>query len=446
MLWIASTPCEPFTCRERVKGSFGEGCSVWSEGRQSGIAACLKFCRIGGMKIALLAVMSVAFCCSVAAQDLAILNAKVYASPTAQPTTETTILIQAGKITAVGRHVAVPSSVTTLACGGCVVFAGFWNTHVHFMEAKWAGAAQLPADQLTRQLQEMLTHSGFTTVVDTGSDPGSTMALRRRIEAGEVLGPHIYTAGAPLYPLHGIPFYLKALPPQVLALLGQPATPAEAEAFVERNVALGTDITKLFTGSYVTQGHVVPMQVSIARAAVDAAHRHGQLVFTHPSNLEGVMVAMESGVDVLAHAPDTVDGVDDAVIARLVAHHMTMIPTLKLFSDDHDIVRIREIVSKFHRLGGPLMFGTDTGFLTDYDVTEEYRQLYLAGLSYRDVLAMLTSVPAQRFRVGNHEGGIGPGMSGNLTILSVDPALGDPAAFTKVRYAVRNGRILFAAR
>ena len=76
----------------------------------------------------------------------------------------------------------------------------------------------------------------------------------------------------------------------------------------------------------------------------------GQLVFAHPSNLEGVRVAMQSGVDVLAHAPDTVKGVDDALIHDLVARHMAMIPTLKLFSGDSDIAAIRAIVAKFHRL------------------------------------------------------------------------------------------------
>lgn len=398
------------------------------------------------MKIALLALMSIAFCSGVEAQDLAIVHAKVYASPGARPADDATILIRSGKITAVGTHVIIPRGVTTLPCGGCVALAGFWNTHVHFTETKWNDAAQLPAEQLTRQLQQMLTHSGFVTVVDAGSDPRNTIVLRRRIESNEVPGPHIYTAGAPLYPPNGIPYYLKDLPPQILVQLGQPATPAEADAMVERNIALGTDIVKLFTGSYVARGHVVPMSVTIARAAVEAGHRHGQLVFAHPSNLEGVRVAMESGVDVLAHAPDTVAGVDDALISQLVAHHMAMVPTLKLFSGDSDIARIRTIVAKFHQLGGQLMFGTDTGFLTDYDLTEEYRQLARAGLSYRDVIAMLTTAPAQRFRVAGHQGRIAPGMDGDLTMLSSDPASGDATAFTKVRYTIRKGQVLYGAR
>jgi imidazolonepropionase-like amidohydrolase len=92
------------------------------------------------------------------------------------------------------------------------------------------------------------------------------------------------------------------------------------------------------------------------------------------------------------------------------------------------------------------MFGTDTGYLADYDMTEEYRQLYLAGLNYRDVLAMLTTSPAQRFRVSKQKGRVAPGMNGDLTILSADPAAGDPTAFTQVRYTVRDGRVIYSSR
>jgi imidazolonepropionase-like amidohydrolase len=370
----------------------------------------------------------------------------VYASPEAQPVSGTTILIHAGKIAAVGARVRIPKGVRRLDCGGCVVLAGFWNSHVHFMEPKWMDVSKQPAEQLTRQLQQMLTLSGFTTVVDTASIPDNTVALRRRIESGEVSGPHIYTAGAGIFPPHAIPYYVKDASPEILAHLLQPDTPAEAAADVEQNIAAGTDIVKLFAGSYVARDHIVVMPLAIARAAVEMGHRHGQLVFAHPSNLGGVRVAMESGVDVLAHAPDNVEGVDDALLGEMVAHHMAMIPTLKLFSGNSDIAQIRSIVARFHQLGGQLIFGTDTGFLTDYDVSEEYRQLALAGLNYRDVLAMLTTAPAQRFHVADQEGRVAVGMEGDLTVLSDDPASGDPLAFSRVRYTIRGGRVIAGAR
>jgi imidazolonepropionase-like amidohydrolase len=272
------------------------------------------------------------------------------------------------------------------------------------------------------------------------------VALRRRVESGEVSGPHIYTAGAGLYPPHGIPFYLDDLPQVVRDSLPQPLTPADAVAAVERNQALGTDIVKLFTGSYVSRETIVHIPVPVAQAAVAAGHRRHQLVFAHPSDLEGIHVALASGVDVLAHAPDTVNGVNDALLKEMVSRHMAMIPTLKLFSRDSDIARIREIVAQFHSLGGRLMFGTDTGFLTDYDVTEEYRQLSLAGLSFRDVLAMLTTAPAQEFGVQANQGRIQPGADGDLTILASDPSQGKLEDFAHVLYAVRGGRVIFDAR
>jgi imidazolonepropionase-like amidohydrolase len=383
--------------------------------------------------------------CSIWAQDLAIVGAKVYTSPEAHPIANATVVIRGGRIASVGEHVAVPMGVTRLACERCIVLAGFWNTHVHFMESKWADASHQPAAKLTLQLQQMLTGSGFTTVVDTGSSPEDTVALRRRIESGEVLGPRIYTAGWPLYPPHAIPYYIKDAPPELLAHLPQPETAAEAKAAVEANIAAGTDIVKLFTGSIVSPVKIVPMPAETARAAVETAHQHGQLVFAHTSNLGGTRVAMESGVDVLAHAPEAVDGVDSAFIAQLVAHHMAMIPTLKLFSKDSAIARVREVVAEFHRQGGQLMFGTDTGFLTDYDLTEEYLQLSLAGLKYTEVIAMLTTAPAERFHVSNEKGRVKVGMAGDLTVLSADPA-SDPLAFTHVRYTIRSGRVIAGDR
>jgi imidazolonepropionase-like amidohydrolase len=184
------------------------------------------------------------------------------------------------------------------------------------------------------------------------------------------------------------------------------------------------------------------MPLDVARAAVSAAHAKHQIVFAHPSNLEGVRVALDSGVDVLAHAPDTVEGVDDALLADLVAHRMSMIPTLKLFAEESSILRIRAIVAKFHQLGGDLMFGTDTGFVTDYDLTEEYRELALANLSFKDVLAMLTTAPVQRLGLKD-EGRVAPGQRGDLTILSADPSSQNLSAFRQVRYTIRAGRVIF---
>jgi imidazolonepropionase-like amidohydrolase len=377
------------------------------------------------------------------AQDLAITHATVYSAPDAPPRANATVVIRHGVIAEVGEHPRFPKSIETISCQGCIVLAGFWNAHVHFMEPQWNEAAHQPAGILTRQMSEMLSHSGFTTVVDTGSDRENTIALRRRVDSGEVLGPRIFTAGFPIFPAHALPYYLAQLPADLKSKMAQPETAADAVTIVEKNRAAGCDIVKLFTGSIVSPNHITPMGVAIARAAVDEAHRHGQLVFSHSSNLEGTKVAIDAGVDVLAHTPEDTGGIDEAMLRRMLAQNMTIISTLKLFSRDDSIANIRGLDYRFHQLGGRLVYGTDTGFLQDYDQSEEFRQLRQAGFGFRDVLTILTTAPAELFHLSQREGKVMPGMRGDLTILSEDPASGNPEAFTKVRYTIRGGNVIW---
>lgn len=379
-----------------------------------------------------------------AAVALVVTGAKVFPAPEAAPLLNTTVLIQDGKIAAVGANIEIPKDAVQLACDDCFIFAGFWNAHIHFTEPKWAKAATAPAATLAHDIADMLTSSGFSTVVDLASDLRTTSALRRRINSGEIAGPRIFTAGSAIYPPNGVPYYLDNLPAQIRAILPQPSTAAEAAAIEQRNIAAGANVLKLFTGSYISRTQINPMPLDVAQAAVSVAHAHHQLAFAHPSNLEGVRIAMDAGVDVLAHAPDTVAGVDDALLQLLIAHHMSMIPTLKLFSGESDIANIRDIVAKFHQFGGHLIFGTDTGFLTDYDLHEEYRQLAVTGLSFKDVLAMLTTGPVELFGLKN-EGRVAPGNRGDLTILTADPSVRGLTAFTEVRYVIREGKVIFDA-
>jgi imidazolonepropionase-like amidohydrolase len=291
----------------------------------------------------------------------------------------------------------------------------------------------------------MLTRYGFTTVIDLGSDIRATVALRNRVNAGEVAGPRILTAGVPLYPPNGIPFYLSSLPADVLAYMQAnqtPATPAAATARVDENVQAGADVVKLFTGSWIKHGTVLPMPDSVARAAVVEAHRLHRIVFSHCSNIVGARVAIDAGVDVMAHTLDAIRGVDSTLFREMVARHMALIPTLSLFADDPDINAIVHEVTLFHGYGGQLLFGTDVGFTHEYDTTREYRLLAQAGLTASDVLRMLTTAPAQRLGLDRIRGRVERGMPADLTVLAADPAT-DLTAFARVRYTIRGGRVIF---
>jgi imidazolonepropionase-like amidohydrolase len=309
--------------------------------------------------------------------------------------------------------------------------------------AEWKSAPQLNA-----QLADMFLSRGFTTVIDLGSNPADTLSIRRRIERGELTGPYVYTAGTALYPPHGVPFYLREnMPRWMVAMLPQPETPVQAQAIVRRNLASGADLTKLFTGSWIKHGTVLPMPIPIVKAAVETSHLNGKLVFAHPSNFAGAIAAIQGGVDVLAHVPDDTRGITPDTFATMVRQNMAIVPTLKMFTttvtaDPHYMDPMYAEVRQFHSLGGTLIFGTDVGYMEDYSTDGEFDALARCGLNSQDVLAMLTTNPAQRMGQGERKGTIAPGKLADLTILSADPAA-NLANFARVQSVIRSGAVIW---
>lgn len=384
-----------------------------------------------------------------AAAELVIMGAKIYPAPGAAPIENAAVLIRDDRIISVGpaKDIGADGNAIVIDADGGTVLAGFWNSHVHFTEPKWAGAAKLPASRLKFQLQEMLVRYGFTTVVDTGSDPRETGPLRARIESGEIPGPRIIMAMSPLFPPDGVPFYVRnTLPPEFLAQLSQPATGEQAAAIVRANFAGGGDVVKLFTASWIAPGKAKPMPIAIAQAAVEEAHRHDALVFTHPSDVAGLEVALESGVDVLAHSVEDLAGFNRSHLDRMRARNMALVPTLKLLSVNPEpkLGAILCEVGDYQRMDGSIWFGTDVGYLEDYDPAVEFQLLQRAGLSFDQILAALTTSPASRLPGGSKRGRVEAGMIADLVVLDGDPAR-DPKAWTRLRYVLRGGQKLFDA-
>lgn len=377
--------------------------------------------------------------------SLVLVGATIYPAVNEKPIDDGVVVIDKGKIIAVGAKNAFPlaESAVVLNCKGMFIVAGFQNSHAHFTEVKWHDIASQSNERLSLQLEDMFLRYGFTTVVDTGSYLTNTLLLRKRINNGAVNGPRILTAGTPLYPENGIPFYLRELmPAALLAQLYTPKTPEEASMIVASQLDNGADVVKLFTGSWVERGRVLPMAGDIAKAAVTEAHRRGKLVFSHASSIAGLEVALDAGVDVLAHALDDDRGWNESHVERMKAGRMTMVPTLKLFGGKPYTKYIQQLVSDYASGGGEIMFGTDVGYLTDYDPAEEYVLMAGAGFNWRQILGSLTETPAKRFGEASRRGKITSGMDADIVVLDGDPS-NDLNAFTRVHYTILGGRIVY---
>jgi imidazolonepropionase-like amidohydrolase len=334
-----------------------------------------------------------------------------------------------------------------------VVTAGFWNSHVHIFTPGLLHSEKLSSSELSSMLEAMLTRWGFTTVFDIASVLDNTNSIRRRIESGEVRGPRILTVGEPFYPKGGIPVYIQGFLEENHVSLPEDDSPAQAAERVRLQIRNGADGVKIFAGSI--QPHSVSvMPLDLATAIVAEAHRAGKPVFAHPSNTEGIEVALKSGVDILAHTAPMSGPWTPDLVQRIKAAHIALVPTLTLFEVEYkkfggtpeEIVETIQVASQqlksYSDAGGQILFGTDVGYTDHFDTAEEFALMSRAGLTWQQILATLTTNPAERIGSSTSSGHIAKGLDADLVVLSADPAQ-DVTAFSKVAFTIRHGKILF---
>ena len=140
------------------------------------------------------------------------------------------------------------------------------------------------------------------------------------------------------------------------------------------------------------------------------------------------------------------------LVAAMLEREVALIPTLKLWSWELRRFRVPESelrdyqgagvaqTAEYLAAGGEILFGTDVGYMRDYDTTEELEMLRRAGMGFDAVLTSLTTAPARRFaRPG---GAVEPGAPGDIVIFAGDPA-GDVTAFARVAFTIRGGRVVY---
>jgi imidazolonepropionase-like amidohydrolase len=385
-------------------------------------------------------------------QYSALVGATIHISPAEEPIRDGIVLIQGEKIVAVGQRAQMqfPETAHVLDCFGLAITAGLCNSHVHFFERKWADVAKIPAPELTRQLQDMLTRYGFTTVFDIGSVWENTRRLRERIDSGEILGPRIRSTGEGIVPVGGLPS------DQVLGMMGVMKLPApevgdaaQAAAAATKLLDAGVDGIKLFASA----PRSTPLPESAFRAAADEAHRAGKPVFVHPNNATDVLTAVRGGVDIIAHTTPHSGPWDEALLAAMKEHRVALTPTLTLWKYymRHDRLSAQEQVTNTEvaqlrawlAAGGEVLFGTDLGAV-EYDPSEEYALMTQAGMSFRQILTSLTTAPAQRFGDAKKVGRVAAGLQADLVVFEQDPAA-NVSSLTSVKYTLRAGKIIYRA-
>lgn len=209
------------------------------------------------------------------------------------PLRNSVVLVDGERITAVGQvgQLAVPDGAEVVSTEGMTVLPGLWDMHVHLMinghadYAHWDTAyIDRLADVIMPASAHQLLQAGVTSARDLGGPLEASLAVRDRINAGELPGPTMYMSG---------PFIQHEPYPGTEAFRWGVDGVDDARAKVRRLAEAGVDCIKLIDQDQMTMAEV--------EAVVDEAHAHDLTVVAHGHRPEEIRRAVAAGADCIEH-------------------------------------------------------------------------------------------------------------------------------------------------
>lgn len=417
--------------------------------------------RNGFVCLSLKVTLGLVFLCtaSTRAQVIAIKAGTVLFPDTGKSATNQELLVEGGKITAIGASVQVPAGAKTIDLSEYTVLPGLMDAHTHLcatVDDKWdLGDFWIMAIQRrqgfrailgARHAREML-EAGFTTVRDLGNAGDYLDAdLAKAIRFGIVPGPNVIYAGRIIAPYGGQFWDI----PAERQMLQNPEysfadSRDELRRAIRENIYFGAQVIKI-----VVDAQPYIYSAEDIRFVVDEAHAASVPVAAHVQTERGAHNAVEGGVDSIEHAWKISDS--DLALARKKG--IALVPTdtpERLFAnygmDAAQAKRVytahRERLKRAFQGGVPIVFGTDIMF----DVKGRSRgdlaidfvdPLVDAGLTPADILQSMTSGAAKLLGVANQRGTLRAGAAADLIAVRGNP-LSDIHALREVVFVMKDG-------
>ncbi|HYX19309.1 MAG TPA: amidohydrolase family protein [Thermoanaerobaculia bacterium] len=408
--------------------------------------------------------LSVFLCASaLAAQVTAIRAGRLVDPATGATTRNAVILVEGGKITAVGSSVAVPPNARVVDLSGKTVLPGLFDVHSHLcLGIRTQGGNGLPellrsllaataietdayrAIQGVANARDML-RAGFTTVRDVGNAGNyADTALRRAVEDGLVPGPTIVNAGRIITPYGG---QYHGLPP-TRADIAQPEylyadTPDEMRKAVRENIAFGATVIKI-----VVDDQPYLYSVDDVKTLVKEAAAGGLRVAAHCATDAGAKIAAEGGVASVEHAYRATTPTLELMKSKgtfLVGTDFTRQAAHEMGMDEyHGWVVDR--LKRAYAVGVPVAFGTDVVFEmpgeTRGTLSIEFVTSFVeAGVTPAQILRAMTVDAAKLLGMEKERGAIAPGYFADV-VATADNPLEKIDAVRHVSFVMKNGAVI----
>ena len=217
----------------------------------------------------------------------------------AAPAPGSSMIINGGKIQWVGptAQLQAPAGATTVDLTGKYVMPGLIDLHVHVGNVVdlTQNLDNYTRENVQKDLKTLASY-GVTTAASMGTEQELVQDLVKEQRAGRPNVARLYTAAK------GIVFkggYGGVAPNPAPKGMPMVATPAEATAAVDAQVAAGADYIKMWIDDELKTMPKMPREIS--KAVIDAAHKHGKKAYAHIFYLEDAKALTEQGIDGFVH-------------------------------------------------------------------------------------------------------------------------------------------------
>jgi imidazolonepropionase-like amidohydrolase len=375
------------------------------------------------------------------------------------------IVIQGGKIEAVGPNLTVPAGATVIDMSSMTVLPGLVDCHTHLADL----AEAEPLDVLQRTSTEsayaaipnaaVTLLAGFTTVRDVGVYRAfNDVAMRDAIAHGIFIGPRMYVAGAYITISEGAGAMTGLAPDIQLPWdlrYGEANSPWEVRQKIRELAHRGADHIKILsTGAVLTHGSN-PKSIEFTpeelRAAVEEAANFGLKVAAHAHAAEGIKNAIRAGVASVEHATL----IDDEGIA-LAKQHGTYLDMdiydeeciqstpgtpADFLQHDADLAEAqRRNFTKAVRAGVKMTFGTDAGVCPHGINARQFAFMVKYGMTPMQAIQSATVNAADLIGHSELFGSITAGKSADIIAVSGDP-LTDIRELEHVHFVMKEGKV-----
>jgi imidazolonepropionase-like amidohydrolase len=394
---------------------------------------------------------------SAIARPLALEGVRIWDGTSPRTTEPVNLRVEGRRILAMKRDPRLLENADVWrAPEGAVALPGLIDVHVHLsLDPSITSIADQLAltDEAVRAGSEAralaMVRAGITTARDLGGGAWHEVALRDRIDAGELPGPRLLCAGQPLTSQGGHCHFWGG------EVKGDAFAPV-----ITRQVKQNVDWIKVMaTGGINTKG------TSIREAQFDAAQlrrireisdRKGRPVAAHCHGTQGIRNAVEAGLASIEHCSFAGehgygDDFDATLPASMREAGAWVSPTINAgwarFLADEDKARrffdaMQRAFGALRDAGVPLIASTDAG-IPNVKHTDLARALPVfarfAGFSSLEVLRSATSDAARVLGLASETGRLGTALTADVLVVPGDP-LEDLAHLETPLYVLARGR------